>query len=71
MRKRPCPECGGPTSAVMYCGLPMRLCDAEDCRCGWGLGDWLCLVFFNGRFIQYDGTLRGYLRALWFFLTGR
>jgi len=68
-----CPECGGPGTKVMYCGIPLKLCGDDDCACLWGFWQFLfvCLVPWNDGqgwvFIRYES----YWTCLWDFLTGK
>jgi hypothetical protein len=68
-----CPLCGSDASKVIYCGLPMRLCDSGDCNCTFGVWAWVAaylpIATEDGEFafMTYDGW---YLPALWAWLKG-
>jgi hypothetical protein len=62
-----CPICAGPVRKVIYYGLPLRLCEDEECSCLFGFWFWLVEHLpFNGWMMVYEGA---YGPALWHWLT--
>ena len=63
-----CPACGDTQTKVIYGGLPMRLCDNEQCNRLDGIFSFVAgMTPFNGAFLPYE---RSYWLALirWFFM---
>jgi len=50
---------------VIYMGLPMSLCSDGNCNCLWGFWSIVPCCWFNGCFMEYDGS---YWEALWVWL---
>ena len=67
LRKPRCPRCDCEAHKVIYLGLPMKLCSDEPCRCLWGFWSWVPVLWFNGGFMEYEGS---YWPALWHWLFG-
>jgi len=62
-----CPLCGCKGTKVIHGGMPMKLCNNDDCNCVWGFWSWwLSVVPFTGWLFLYRGS---YLKALYHWLT--
>ena len=61
-----CPLCGKEGLKAIYMGLPVNLCEDEQCSAVWGFCSWLLqYVPFNGWFFTYEGP---YLFGFWAWL---
>lgn len=62
-----CPACDHKAVKVIYAGFPMKLCEDQNCSTLWGFWSFIPGLYFNGMFIEYEGS---YLGGLWYFLFG-
>ena len=62
-----CPRCSEESAKVIYMGFPMRLCSDDECNTLWGFWSWVPLPWFNGCFLEYEGS---YWAALWHWMFG-
>lgn len=71
MAETACTMCNSPTSRVIYCGLPMRLCDDRHCNGIYGWWQWVVGMIPEPSdgftFVRFEGP---YLAALWHWLRG-
>ena len=69
MSERRCPLCQGGTYPVLMAYLPHHACRSEDCMCIFGWPSPLTQRLpWSGMILLYDGTLRGYIKGVWFML---
>ena len=62
-----CPICETEGKKVIYLGFPMHLCKDDNCNCVWGFWSWVTIPWFNGVFLEYEGS---YWSALWHWCFG-
>jgi hypothetical protein len=62
-----CPTCQSEAKRVIYMGFPVWLCSDDGCNTLWGFWSWVPGLYFNGAFMEYEGS---YWPALWHWLFG-
>lgn len=63
-----CPLCKSGPIKVIYYGLPVLLCENENCSCMFGFWSYVTDMFpFTGVMMGYEGS---YWPALWHWLFG-
>jgi len=68
MSENSCPICGKGHIKVIYFGLPVKLCEDEECSCMFGFWSHIAQYLpYNGWLMQYDGN---YWIALYHWLKG-